>query len=139
MPGPRTPLLRPKSYFESHDGSPPLKHAALDATVEVENPDHTPEWACENFAESGMSTPSGCDPSVPETVERDLGSIVYEELSWLLWTPLFLVPVFWAVHAPVLHAGGAVVGGEGAFADRSRSPAGGWCRASPACSASARS
>lgn len=142
MSGPRTPLLRPKSYFESHDGSPPLAHAAvavavvavvtaagiglflveftaaLDATVEMENPEHTPEWACENFGESGMSsTPSGCDPDVPETVERDLGSLVYEELSWLPWAALFIAPVFWVVQALVLHAGGAVVGGEGTFAD----------------------
>ncbi|QLG60450.1 Yip1 family protein [Halorarum salinum] len=141
MSGPRTPLLRPQSYFESHDGSPPLGHAALavavvavvtaggiglflaefagalDATVEMENPEHSPEWACENFEGSGMSTPSGCDPSVPETVERDLGSLVYEELSWLPWAALFIVPIFWAVQALVLHAGAAVIGGEGTFAD----------------------
>ena len=138
MTGPRTPLLRPKSYFESHGGSPPLGDAAIavavvavltaggvgvfllefdravDATVTMDNPEHTPEWACETFAEMNTS-PAGCDPSVPETIERDVGTLVVEEYSWLVPAMLLFVPVFWVVHATVLHIGSALAGGEGRF------------------------
>ncbi|WP_313692183.1 Yip1 family protein [Halorarum halobium] len=140
MSGPRTPLLRPGSYFESHDGSPPVADAAIavavvaaltaggvglflgefaasvDATVEMDNPEHRPEWACENYENMDVSTPSGCGSSVPETVDRDLGTLVAEELSWLPWATLFVVPVFWLFQAGVLHALTAMAGGEGSFA-----------------------
>lgn len=138
MRGPRTPLLRPRAYFASHDDRPPLRHAAvavavvavvaaggmavflgefaaaLDVPVEVDNPAHTDETVCETSAFT--PTPSGCDSSVPETVERDLGAMVAEEFSWVPVAALVVVPAFWVVQAGVLHAGSAVVGGEGPFA-----------------------
>lgn len=140
MSGPRTPLRKPRSYFESHCGSPPLKHAALavavvavvtaagfgvflaefdaavDSTVEVENPNHTPEVFCTDHG-GEATTSSGCDPSVPETVERDVGALVAEELSWLPWATLLLIPLLWMFQAAVLHAGSVLADGDGPFAD----------------------
>lgn len=140
MSGPRTPLLLSQAYFQAHDGSPPLKHAALavaivavvtaagfgvflaefdaavDSTIQVENPNHMPEMFCNSHGE-GVATPSGCDPSVPETVERDVGTLVAEELSWLPWATLLVVPLFWLFQAVVLHAGSVLADGEGPFTD----------------------
>lgn len=137
MSGPRTPLLHPRAYFESHDGRPPLRHAAaavavvtavlaagtavflgefaaaLDATVEVDNPAHTGETFCDDAAFT--PTPSGCDPSVPETVDREVGAIVAERLSWLPLAALVVVPLLWAWEAVVLHLGSALAGGDGPF------------------------
>ncbi|QLG28757.1 YIP1 family protein [Halorarum halophilum] len=141
MSRPRTPLLRPQSYFQAHDGSPPLGDAmiavlvvavvtaggvglflsefdrAVDATVTMDNPEHVPEWACENYAESDISTPSGCHPSVPETVERDVGSLVVEKYSWLPLVVLLFVPVLWVFQGAVLHGASALFDGKGTFSD----------------------
>ncbi|WP_435065200.1 YIP1 family protein [Halobaculum sp. EA56] len=137
MAGPRTPLLRPDSYFAAHDGSPPFAHAAaavavvtlataaglavflgefaaaLDVAVTVDNPAYPGDAFCENSAFE--DTPSGCDE--PETVERDLGALVAEELSWLPPAAVALVPLFWVVQAGVLHAASALADGSGPFVD----------------------
>ena len=140
MQGPRTPLLRPQSYFRAHDGSPPLAHAAIavavvtlvtagsmgvflaefadavDATVEMGNPEHTPEMFCDGAG--GMTfTPTGCDPSVPETVDRDLGTLVAQEYSWVPWAVLLVVPLFWVFQAAVLHGASALADGQGPFSN----------------------
>jgi hypothetical protein len=83
----------------------------------MDNPEHVPEWACENYAESDISTPSGCDPSVPETVERDVGALVVQKYSWLPLAALVLVPLLWLFEAGVLHLGTVFVGGEGPLSD----------------------
>ena len=137
MSRPRTPLLRPDSYFERHDGSPPLAHAAaavavvtlvtagglavflgefaaaLDVPITVDNPAYPGEMFCEDSMFD--DTPTGC--SEPETVERSLGALVAEELSWLPPATVVLVPLFWLVQGGVLHAASALADGEGAFAD----------------------
>lgn len=136
MSGPRTPLLRPGRYFAAHDGSPPLKHAALavlvvavataggaaliidqlaaalDVPVTVDNPAYPGDMFCgENSAYD--DTPSGCDE--PKTVERELGALVAEEFSWLPFATLLLVPVWWLFQATVLHLTSALADGEGSF------------------------
>ncbi|QZY00467.1 YIP1 family protein [Halobaculum rubrum] len=137
MADPRTPLLRPDSYFERHDGSPPFAHAAaavavvtiatagglavflgefaaaLDVPITVDNPAYPGDVFCEDSALE--DTPSGCGE--PETVERELGALVAEELSWLPPATVVLVPLFWLVQGGVLHAASALADGEGAFAD----------------------
>lgn len=137
MAGPRTPLLRPDSYFERHDGSPPFAHAAaavalvtiatagglavflgefaaaLDVPITVDNPAYPGETFCEDSMFD--DTPSGCGE--PKEVERSLGALVAEELSWLPPATVVLVPVFWLVQGGVLHAASALADGEGAFAD----------------------
>ncbi|WP_348612891.1 YIP1 family protein [Halobaculum rarum] len=137
MAGPRTPLLRPDSYFERHDDSPPFAHAAaavalvtivtagglavflgefaaaLDVPITVDNPAYPGEMFCEDSMFD--DTPAGC--SEPKEVERSLGALVAEELSWLPPAAVVLVPVFWLVQGGVLHAASALADGEGAFAD----------------------
>lgn len=137
MTGPRTPLLRPRRYFEAHDGSPPLWHAAaavavvsvasavglaiildqfaaaLDVPITVDNPDYPGETFCENAAFD--EPPAGCDE--PPTVERQLGAMVAEELSWLPAAVFVIVPLWWAIQAGVLHAASALADGSGSLAD----------------------
>ena len=137
MSRPRTPLLRPNSYFERHDGSPPFAHAAaavalvtlatagglavflgefaaaLDVPITVDNPAYPGEAFCEDSMFD--DTPSGCGE--PKEVERSLGALVAEELSWLPPATVVLVPMFWLVQGGVLHAASALADGEGAFAD----------------------
>ena len=145
MAGPRTPLLEPRAYFESR--TPPfdlgrvlvvialltLVLAAgvggilwtftqqLDQQVSVDNPDHRPDWACEQYREGGafeeMTMPEGCDPSVPEQVDRRLGDLVWQELSWTPWAMVVLVPLTWLLEGALLHLGSALVGGSGRFSD----------------------
>lgn len=76
-----------------------------------------PQSHCDNYADSGISTPRGCDPSVPETIERDLGTLVAEEFSWVPWATLLVVPLFWVFQAGVLHGASALADGTGPFAD----------------------
>jgi len=137
MAGPRTPLLRPDSYFDRHDGSPPFAHAAaavaivtvvtavglavflgefaaaLDVPVTVDNPAYPGDAFCEDSVLD--DTPSGCGE--PREVQRSLGALVAEELSWLPPAAVAIVPLFWLVQGGVLHAASALADGEGAFAD----------------------
>lgn len=133
MSGPRTPLLRPGRYFAAHDGTPPLKHAALavlvvtiatavggalvidqlaaalDVTITVDNPAYPGEMFCDG----GENTPSGC--TEPKTVERELGALVAEEFSWLPFAMLFIVPGWWLLQATILHLASRLADGEGSF------------------------
>ncbi|MBP1985994.1 YIP1 family protein [Halolamina salifodinae] len=137
MVGPRTPLLRPDRYFEQHDGSPPLAHAAivvavvtvavaagmavlidqfaaaLDTTVTVDNPAYPGDSFCEGS--TFENTLSGCDE--PKTVERNLGAMVADELSWLAPASVVLVPLWWLIQAGVLYVAGSMAGGSGRFVD----------------------
>lgn len=137
MSRPRTPLLRPSRYYQAHGGSPPFAHAAaavalvtlvtaggltvflgefaaaLDVAITVDNPAYPGELFCEDSAFD--DTPTGC--TEPREVERSLGALVAEELSWLPPAAVVIVPLFWLVQGGVLHAASALAGGEGAFAD----------------------
>ncbi|KTG26204.1 Yip1 family protein [Haloferax profundi] len=145
MAGPRTPLFEPREYFDSKaqpfDFGRVLVVVALlsillavgvggilwtftqqlDQQVSVENPDHFPEWSCEQYEDGGafddMSAPDGCDPSVPETIDRRLGDLVWQELSWVPWAMLLFVPLGWVFQAALLHVGSSLVGGSGRFTD----------------------
>lgn len=134
--GPRTPLLRPNRYFRAQDGKPPLARAAavvavvtiavaagmavlldqfaaaLDTPVTVDNPAYPGDAFCEDG--TFEQTPSGCDE--PETVERNLGAMVAEELSWLPMASLVLVPLWWLWHTVVLYGSGKIAGGSGNLA-----------------------
>lgn len=136
MAGPRTPLLRPNRYFAAHDGTPPLKHAAiavlvvtvvtaaggaliidqlaaaLDVTVTVDNPAYPGDAFCGDDSASG-ATPSGC--AEPKTVDRELGALVAEEFSWVPLVALLAVPLWWLLQATVLHLASALADGEGGF------------------------
>ena len=138
MPRPRTPLLRPDRYFEAHDGSPPLAHAAaavlvvavvttaglsvfldqfaaaLDVPITVDNPDYPGEMFCGDSSPYD-DTPSGCDQ--PKTIERNLGTLVAQELSWLPPVSFVLVPIWWLFQAGVLHGASILVEGTGRFED----------------------
>lgn len=137
MAGPRTPLLRPDRYFSAQDGSPPLAHAAavvavvtiavaagmavfldqfaaaLDTTVSVDNPAYPGDAFCEDGTFD--QTPSGCDE--PTTVERHLGAMVAEELSWLPPASVVLVPLWWLWQTVVLYGAGRAAGGSGSVAE----------------------
>ncbi|RDZ65595.1 YIP1 family protein [Haloferax sp. Atlit-12N] len=145
MAGPRTPLLKPREYFASRprplDTGRALAVVALvtlvvaaatggilvtftqqlDQQVSVDNPEHAPDWMCENYEEGGpfadMDAPAGCDPSVPEQIDKRLGDLVWQEISWVPWAMLVGVPLFWLFEGAMLHLGTSLVGGEGGFAE----------------------
>ncbi|MFC7204462.1 Yip1 family protein [Haloferax namakaokahaiae] len=145
MAGPRTPLLKPRAYFDSKSPPLDLQRAALvvavatlvvavsaggilwtftqqlDQTVAVDNPNHWPDHMCENYEAGGgfedMPMPSGCDSSVPETLDKRLGDLVWEEIGWIPWAVLVGTPLVWLFEAVVLHLGGTLVGGSGRFTD----------------------
>ncbi|AFK18354.1 YIP1 family protein [Haloferax mediterranei ATCC 33500] len=145
MSGPRTPLLKPRKYFESK--TPPLDFGRalvavavvtvvitagvggilwtftqqLDQQVSVDNPEHYPEHACEQYEPGGafddMEAPSGCDPSVPETLDKRLGDLIWQEYSWIPLAMLVFVPLVWLFEGSLLHLGSWLVGGDGRFTD----------------------
>lgn len=137
MAGPRTPLRHPQEYFadasKTHLQDAALVvgvvsvvsaagvavilgefASALDVTVQVQNPAHTPEWACDGPTVMN-STPEGCDPSVPEKIDRRLGALVAEEFSWAPLATLFAVPAMWLLQGAVLHLGTVLFDAEGSF------------------------
>lgn len=137
---PRTPFLHPDEYFASRRPDHDLARAALvvcivavattaavgavgwaftqqlDVMIPVDNPAHTPDWACENYEEMEVSSPAGCADDVPETTQVNLGDRVWEEFRGYL--PFVFVGVFaaWLGAAVLAHLVTAVAGGEGSFA-----------------------
>ena len=140
---PRTPLLHPGAFFDERAPTLDVGRAlvlglllalvttagaglvgwafvdALDVTVSVDNPAHTPDWVCEQQAEAftDMSTPSGCGDDVPETVERDLGELVWDEFVGLLPWVLLGALLAGLGTAVTFHVLTALAGGEGSFGD----------------------
>jgi len=125
-------LLRPDEFFESHDPAGTLVVAfavvvvlavatavatvlvgsmlagAIDATVTMDNPERPPDWMCE---ETQPSTPTvGCDQ--PETVERDVGTLVSEAVTDYVPFVLFAPFVMWLVAGVVVFLAGLVAGGS---------------------------
>ncbi len=97
-------LIRPSAFFDERDPVSTLPIAAslvvllaialgistvllgtmlagsIDATVTVDNPDRPPEWVCDRHGnDSDSHLGRGCDE--PETVERDVGPIVYDMMT----------------------------------------------------------
>lgn len=132
---PIDPLVRPGGFFERHPWNRLLGGAAavvlvlalvsaigftamgwvladeMTGTSTVDNPEHTPEWVCEQHGSSF----SGCDE--PETIEVENG-----ELLWEGWTGsgsagyVFLAMLLgWPLVAAALHAASWFAGGEGSF------------------------
>lgn len=87
--------------------------AALDTTVTVDNPAYPGDVFCEDS--TAEQTPSGC--TEPETVERNLGAMVAQELSWLPPASMVLVPLWWLWQTVVLYGAGRATGGSGGFAE----------------------
>lgn len=87
---------------------------AIDATVTVDNPDRPPEWVCEQHADDPDSMfGDGCDE--PETVERDVGPMVYDAATGQIPT-LFVAPfVLWLLGTAVIYAAGRITGGSPTF------------------------
>ncbi|ELZ91894.1 hypothetical protein C440_16319 [Haloferax mucosum ATCC BAA-1512] len=143
MSGPRTPLLKPREYFESKSlsfGRAVVVVALvtvvttagvggllwtftqqLDQQVSVDNPEHHPEHMCEQYEPGGafddIDAPPGCDAAVSETVDKRLGDMVWQEVSWLIPSVLIGAPLVWLFEGFFLYLGGLVVGGEGRFTD----------------------
>jgi hypothetical protein len=134
---PIDPFVRPGEFFERHPWDRLLGGAAvvvlvlalvgaagftamgwvladeMTGTSTVDNPEHTPEWVCEQHGDGAFG--DGCDE--PETIEVDNG-----ELLWEAWTDsgyagyVFLAMLFgWPLAAAALHATSRFAGGEGSF------------------------
>lgn len=137
---PRTPLLHPDAYFESRTdfsvgtavGIALLVALAtttgfgfvgwavtqqLDVMVTVDNPNHTPDWVCEQQGEvfTDMPTPEGCSDDVPETKQVNLGRQVWERLVGYLPAVFLTSLVGWVVVAACLHALSAAFDASGSF------------------------
>ena len=133
---PRTPLLRPASYF---DGRRPSVLSAglvvllvslaitgsflsmgdlfanwMDGTVEMDNPAHPSDWVCEEHGDDPESAwYDGCNQ--PETIEKPMGEILREkftESAGLVFVSPFLA---WGFIALVLFVFAKIAGGSGSF------------------------
>lgn len=135
---PRTPLLRPDSYFEARRASVlnalvvvVLVALALtgsflamgavfadrmDGTVEVDNPARPSDWVCEEHGDDPDSAFSeGCDES--KTIEKRMGDILmdaFTDQAGMLFLGTFLV---WGFVAVVLYVLAKLVDGSGGFVE----------------------
>ena len=86
----------------------------VDATVTVDNPDRPPEPFCDEDQPISSVSPSDgvpedCDE--PETIERDAGVLVQEEIRVYSWLGVVLPFVMWLLGAAVLYGAGRFAGG----------------------------
>ena len=85
---------------------------AVDTTVTVDNPNHTPEWACEsNTAEF---TPAGCGE--PETIERDAGELIQQAINDLVVIALLAPLLMWVLGAITFNLTARLAGGRPSLA-----------------------
>lgn len=134
MSPPRTPLLRPDSYFDDRTATlgRGLAVAALltlatlglavglgavfavniDGTVTVDNPAYPGDVFCDGDP-SGDIEASGCDE--PETVERDIDRLTWDAIGSIAGQLALGFPIVLLVVAGALHAGSALADGEGGF------------------------
>jgi hypothetical protein len=128
---PRTPLLRPDSYFAERDRSLGRVLAAfglvvctgvaavygvgyvlvvhVDGTVTVDNPERPPEPFCDDDTSLDVVDRSGCD--APREVERNVDPLVWravEELAGQMLVGLLLVA---GALTALLHGGSWLAGG----------------------------
>ncbi|WP_440770971.1 YIP1 family protein [Natronorubrum sp. DTA28] len=82
---------------------------SVDGTVTMDNPDRPPEQVCNTHGEM-----TGCDE--PETIERDMGSMVQEAAHDVLWIGLVGPFVLWLVGGVVLFGAGRLANGDPSFA-----------------------
>ncbi|MCU4740124.1 YIP1 family protein [Halobacteria archaeon AArc-m2/3/4] len=87
---------------------------STDATVTMDNPERPPDWVCEQHADDPDSAfGSGCDQ--PETVERDVGSLLREAASEYVGLAFFGTLFIWPIAGGVLFVAARTVGGTGGF------------------------
>ncbi len=132
---PRTPLLRPDSYFAERvpNGVRGLVVAGvatlgglglvaalgavlaakIDGTVTVDNPNRPPETFCDGGSSFGNTGGFNC--SAPPEVERNVDTLLSAAVGELYAPLLVGVPLLMVVVAALLHAGTAAAGGEGGF------------------------
>lgn len=136
-------LIRPSAFFDERDPVSTLPIAAslvvllaialgistvllgtmlagsIDATVTVDNPDRPPEWVCDRHGnDSDSHLGRGCDE--PETVERDVGPIVYDMMTDYLGFAVVAPFLLWFLGGIVLFVTARLANGtpsiSGAFA-----------------------
>ncbi|ELY45024.1 Yip1 family protein [Natronorubrum sulfidifaciens] len=86
---------------------------SVDGTVTMDNPDRPPEPICDMQGEM-MDEAMDCDE--PETIERDMGSMVQEAAYDYLWMALIGPFVLWLVGGVVLFGAGRLANGGPSFA-----------------------
>ncbi|TSD15268.1 YIP1 family protein [Haloglomus irregulare] len=129
MSPPRTPLLRPDSYFDDRTatlgrglavtalvtlatvtvviGFGLVFAANIDGTVETSNPEYPGDVFCDG------DTPSGC--TEPATVEQDVDRVLWDAIGSVAGQTAIGIPIIVLVTAGGLHGGSALAGGEGGF------------------------
>ena len=91
-----------------------LAAGAVDATVTMDNPDRPPEQICSGYEDEADSViAEDCDE--PETVERDVGTLIQEEMSDFLWIGFVGPFVLWALSTVVLYVGATIMDGTPSF------------------------
>ncbi|MFP8954159.1 Yip1 family protein [Natrialbaceae archaeon A-arb3/5] len=83
---------------------------SVDATVTMDNPDRPPEWVCNQHGDDPDSIlAENCDE--PETIDRDAGALLQEEIQGYAIVALVSPFVLWLVGGIVLFAAGRLAGG----------------------------
>jgi hypothetical protein len=133
MSPPRTPLLRPDSYFDDRTatlgrglavaalvtlatvtvviGFGLVFAANIDGTVETSNPEYPGDVFCDG--DTSGDTPSGC--TEPATVEQDVDRVLWDAIGSVAGQTAIGIPIIVLVTAGGLHGGSALADGEGGF------------------------
>ncbi|WP_276253744.1 Yip1 family protein [Halomontanus rarus] len=87
---------------------------STDATVTMDNQERPPDWVCEQHADDPDSVfGSRCDQ--PETIERDVGSLLREAASEYAGMTFVGTLLVWPIAGAVLFVAARSVGGTGSF------------------------
>jgi len=87
---------------------------AVDATVTMDNPEHTPSVFCDQPRDDPDSPLyDGCD--APETVERDAGTLIREAANGYTWIGIVGPAMLWFAAGVVLYGSGRIAGGTPSF------------------------
>jgi len=135
---PRTPLLRPDRYFANREpdlarglavaaivtlaaivliaGLGAVFTAKIDGTVLVDNPERPPDMFCDGgMNETFEETNASFDCSAPAEIERDVDRILDRALGEFYGLMAIGMPIVLLIAAGLLHAGTALVNGDGSF------------------------
>jgi len=138
---PRTPLLRPDSYFARRTPDPvrglilavvvtlgslvaiwllgAVFMDRIDGTVAVDNPNRPPEGFCDDGTDGAFEEmdASAFDCDAPAQVDRDIDTILGDAMGQFYGAMLVGLPIVLLLAGALLHVGTALFDADGGFAE----------------------